>query len=244
MKSNSTGAMEGGNEAVKDQDKEETQKEIRQQEVGGKHQLLSPVLFHILICLSLSHSLSFRLAIFPFPPSISLHPSHDWDTVLCGCTARMYVYVCVCVWACVAVRGMVISVLMLRAACWVSVCPFVPAQPRCKSVQGSGSKGWAGYIYCSQHMHMHKKEFHIINTLASFIIGFQLMCSLHHSCTRTRIFQPNQLCRVFQDVARGGSYCIFHVALFLLYSRWLYCDTDECTLLPQYNKCQKFRIKK
>lgn len=115
--------MEGGNEAVKDQDKER-----RHREKSDSRRLVGstscrPHFSFIFSFASLSLSLSFLCS---FYLSASQSRSRHWL-----CCLHVCVCVYVCVWACVAMPGLVISVLMLVR--WVSVCPFVPARPRCKA---------------------------------------------------------------------------------------------------------------
>ena len=125
------------------------------------------------LSLSLSPSLSISASLcldlsFLCSPSVSLHPSHDQDTVLCSPAASMRARVRVRVGMCGrAWDGN--QCANARSACWVSVCPFVPARSRCKANETQAER-LSRVQPASTHTHT-EKVFHIINTLASFFIG-------------------------------------------------------------------------
>lgn len=100
--------------------KAEDRGRIRQQEVGGK-QLPSPLLF--------TSSISFLLP----PPSLCIAVTTKTRCSVPPLAAFQYKYVQF--GACGCVCGRVWDdnqCANARAACWVSVYPFVPTQPRCK----------------------------------------------------------------------------------------------------------------
>jgi len=120
---------------------------IRQQEVGGKHQLPSPLCFHFFIRLSLSLSLSLS-----FAPSISLHFSHDRNAGLCGSAASACVCVsecvCVCVWD---------GNQYANALCWLlgERLPFCSSSAQMWSEQDSCSMAESGTFSPVTRTHTH-----------------------------------------------------------------------------------------
>ena len=117
--------------------------------------------------LSLSPSLSISVSLcldlsFLCSPSVSLHPSHDQDTVLCSSAAsiRACVHPCACVRVDMCGRAWDGNQCAnARSACWVSVCPFVPAQSRCKANETQAER-LSRVQPANTHTHMHKCTTH------------------------------------------------------------------------------------
>lgn len=170
------GTMEGGNEAVKDRDKEKRNREKSENQTAGGWcaPAALPTSFFLFILSSLSFSFSLS----------SLRLWHDQDAVLCGSPASM----CVSAWVSVNTCGRAWNGNQCANA---------------RKADKTQAPGLSRVHPANTHKHMHTHS-HTLENLSL------IYCRWCFSTTAADEFNfvPNQLCRVFQYVAKGLHWAI------------------------------------